>query len=108
VKLIVRIVANYPGGGLEQVARVAVAHVIGRVSATLLRLHHGSWITVKNLTTYSYIYSHFDPCVQLLLHIQVSAGNEPRKAGAEMSCMPGAEMSCMPGAEMFCIARDAG
>jgi len=42
VKLIVSIVANCHGGGLEQVARVAAAHVIGRVSATLLRLHHGS------------------------------------------------------------------
>jgi len=41
---------------------------------------------------------------QLLLHIQVSAGDEPRKAGAEMSCMAGAEMSCMAGAEMSCMA----
>lgn len=68
VKLIVSIVANYHGGGLEQVARVAAAHVIGRVSATLLRLHHGSWITVENLTTYSYIYSHSDPRVQPYLY----------------------------------------
>jgi len=39
-----------------------------------------------------------------MLHIQVSAGDESRKAGAEMSCMAGAEMSCMAGAEMSCMA----
>ena len=41
-----------------------------------------------------------------MLHIQVSAGDESRMAGAEMSCMAGAEMSCMPGAEVFHVARD--
>jgi len=41
-----------------------------------------------------------------VLHIQVSAGDESRMAGAEMSCMAGAEMSCMPGAEVFHVARD--
>jgi hypothetical protein len=39
-----------------------------------------------------------------VLHIQVSAGDEPCKAGAEMSCMARAVMSCMAGAEMSCIA----
>jgi len=32
-----------------------------------------------------------------VLHIQVSAGDEPRMAGAEMSCMAGAEVSRMAG-----------
>ena len=32
-----------------------------------------------------------------MLHIQVSAGDEPRMAGAEMSCMAGAEVSRMAG-----------
>jgi len=32
-----------------------------------------------------------------LLHIQVSARNEPRMAGADMSCMAGADVSCMAG-----------
>jgi hypothetical protein len=32
-----------------------------------------------------------------LLHIQVSAGDESRMAGAEMSCMAGADMSRMAG-----------
>jgi hypothetical protein len=41
-----------------------------------------------------------------VLHIQVSAGDEPRMAGAEMSCMPGAEISCMPVAEVSRIAGD--
>jgi hypothetical protein len=41
-----------------------------------------------------------------LLHIQVSAGDESRKAGAEMSCMAGAEMSCMAGAEVSRMAGD--
>jgi len=41
-----------------------------------------------------------------MLHIQVSAGDEPRMAGAEMSCMAGAEMSCMPGAEVSRMAGD--
>jgi hypothetical protein len=45
------------------------------------------------------------PC-QSVLHIQVSAGDESRMAGAEMSCMAGAEMSCMAGAEMSCMAGD--
>jgi len=39
-----------------------------------------------------------------VLHRQVSAGDEPRKAGAEMSCMPRPDMSCMAGAEMSCMA----
>jgi len=30
-----------------------------------------------------------------VLYIQVSARDEPRMSGAEMSCMAGAEMSCM-------------
>jgi len=41
-----------------------------------------------------------------MLHIQVSAGDEPRMAGAEMSCMAGAEMSCMSGAEVSRMAGD--
>jgi len=41
-----------------------------------------------------------------VLHIQVSAGDEHRKAGAEMSCMAGVDMSCMAGGEMSCIAGD--
>jgi len=41
-----------------------------------------------------------------MLHIQVSAGDEPRMAGAEMSCMARAEMSCMAGAEVSCMAVD--
>ena len=32
-----------------------------------------------------------------MLHIQVSAGDEPRMAGAEMSCMAGVEVSRMAG-----------
>lgn len=42
----------------------------------------------------------------LLLHIQVSAGDEPRMAGAEMSRMTGAVMSCMAGAEVSRMAGD--
>jgi len=41
-----------------------------------------------------------------VLHIQVSAGDESRMAGAVMSCMAGAEMSCMAGAEVSRLARD--
>jgi hypothetical protein len=41
-----------------------------------------------------------------LLHIQVSAGDESRMAGAEMSCMAGAEMSCMAGVEVSRMAGD--
>jgi len=41
-----------------------------------------------------------------LLHIQVSAGDEPRMAGAEMSRMTGAVMSCMAGAEVSRMAGD--
>jgi hypothetical protein len=40
-----------------------------------------------------------------VLHIQVSAGDEPRMAGAEMSGMAGAETPCMAGAE---VSRMAG
>ena len=52
------------------------------------------------ITTY-----HSTQCWAVLLHIQVSAGDEPRMAGAEMSCMAGVEMSCMAGAEMSCMPR---
>ena len=41
-----------------------------------------------------------------MLHIQVSAGDEPRMAGAEMSCVAGAEMSCMAGVEVSRMAVD--
>jgi len=41
-----------------------------------------------------------------MLHIQVSAGDEPHMAGAEMSCMAGAETSCMAGAEVSRMAGD--
>jgi len=41
-----------------------------------------------------------------VLHIQGSAGDEPRMAGAEMSCMARAEMSCMAGGEVSRMAGD--
>jgi len=41
-----------------------------------------------------------------MLHIQVSAGDEPRMARAEMSHMTGVVMSCMAGAEVSCMAGD--
>jgi hypothetical protein len=41
-----------------------------------------------------------------LLHIQVSAGDEPCMAGAEMSCMVATEMFCMAGAVVSRMARD--
>jgi len=41
-----------------------------------------------------------------VLHIQVSAGDEPHMARAEMSRMTGAVMSCMAGAEVSRMARD--
>jgi hypothetical protein len=42
-----------------------------------------------------------------VLHIQVSAGDEPRMSGAEMSCMTGAEMSCIAGADVSRMAGDS-
>jgi len=41
-----------------------------------------------------------------VLHIQVSAGDEPGMSGAEISCMAGAEMSCMAGAEVSRMSGD--
>jgi len=41
-----------------------------------------------------------------VLHIQVSARDEPRMGGAEMSRMTEAVMSCMAGAEVSRMARD--
>jgi len=42
----------------------------------------------------------------VVLHIQVSAGDEPRISGAEIPCMAGAEMSCMAGADVSHMAGD--
>jgi hypothetical protein len=52
------------------------------------------------------MYHHSVTVIMSLLHIQVSAGDEPRMAGAEMSCMAGAEMSCMAGTEVSRMAGD--
>jgi hypothetical protein len=41
-----------------------------------------------------------------VLDIQISAGDEPRMAGAEISCMAEPEMSSMTGAEVSCLAGD--
>ena len=41
-----------------------------------------------------------------MLHIQVSARDESRRAGAEISCMAGAEVACMAVAEVSCMAGD--
>jgi len=42
-----------------------------------------------------------------VLHIQVSAGDEPRMSCAEMSCMAGADMSSMARVEVTCMAGDS-
>jgi hypothetical protein len=41
-----------------------------------------------------------------VLHIPVSAGDEPGMARAEMSCIAGAKISCMAGAEVSRMAVD--
>ena len=43
-----------------------------------------------------------------LLHIQVSAGDESRMAGAEMSCIAGAEVSRMAGDGDVLYGRGGG
>jgi hypothetical protein len=43
-----------------------------------------------------------------VLHIQGSAGDEPRMARAEMSCRARAEISCMARAEVSLMTRDGG
>jgi len=53
-----------------------------------------------------YTNSHYCHPPSAMLHIQVSAGDEPRMAGAEMSCMAGADVSCMAGADVSRMAGD--
>jgi len=61
---------------------------------------------VSELSIHTYTSSHSCRPPLRLLHIQVSAGDEPRMAGAEMSRMTGAVMSCMAGAEVSRMAGD--
>jgi hypothetical protein len=50
--------------------------------------------------------SHLLSSTTMVLHIQVSTGDEPGMAGAEMSRMTGAVMSCMTGAEVSRMTGD--